>query len=363
MGASEDASRISFASEEALSSGANAQGKSPVAGAPNLYLYDSGKSGLDRYQFIGTLSDMDAQPFTSAGNEGTFTPLNFVAFKKSSRVSPDGRQIAFMSTATLTGYDNTDANNGEADAEIYAYDATANGGQGQLSCVSCNPSGQRPVGRNITLEGYETALWGAALLPPYYTDQYGSRVISDDGKRVYFNAYDALLPSDTNGKADVYQWEAPGSGTCTEASPAFSPLNEGCLSLISSGESPTDSEFIDASPDGRDVFFTTASSLLPQDPGLVDIYDARVGGGYPLPPARRAACEGEACQGPLAPPNRPTPASAVFNGPGNVREAGKSRCAKGKARRKGRCVAKKKRSMHAKKQAHRAASHNRRSAR
>ena len=64
---------------------------------------------------------------------------------------------------------------------------------------------------------------------------------------------------------------------------------------------------IDATPSGSDVFIKTASSLLPQDPGLVDIYDAREGGGLPLPPPPPPPCEGEACQGPLNPPNDADP--------------------------------------------------------
>jgi hypothetical protein len=336
IGASEDAARIAFVSDEVLSSGANAEGKAPSPGAPNLYFFDSTQSDTDQFRFIGTLSSDDAKSMTGTG--GKPSPVNLFPFKKSSRVSPDGRQIAFMSTARLTGYDNTDTVNGEADAEVYAYDATANGGEGELRCVSCNPSGRRPTGRNLTVEGYLSGLYAAASMPTYQTELYGSRVISDDGKRVFFDSYESLLPGDTNGKADVYQWEAPGSGSCTEASAAFSPLNEGCVSLISTGESPADSEFVDASPDGRDIFFATDSSLRPEDPGLIDIYDARSGGGYPPPPTRTAACEGEACQGPLVPPNDATPSSAVFNGPGNVREAAKSRCAKSKkASRKGRC--------------------------
>jgi hypothetical protein len=319
MGASEDASRVAFVSREAFS-GVNSQGKEPVSGAPNLYIYDSNRAGADRYRFVGTLSAMDAVSLTNDGNAGFFTPVNELPTRRTSRVSPDGQQIAFMSTASLTGYDNTDANNGESDAEIFAYDAGANGGQGALRCVSCNPSGQRPAGRNITLEGYETELWGAAFFPPYYTELYGSRVITDDGKRVFYNSYDALVPGDTNGKADVYQWEAPGSGDCTPSSSSYSPINDGCVSLISTGESPTDSEFIDASPTGRDVFFTTSSSLVPQDPALVDIYDAREGGGFPSPAAPAAPCEGEACQGPPAVPNDSSPASSIFHGPENPKQ-------------------------------------------
>ena len=66
------------------------------------------------------------------------------------------------------------------------------------------------------------------------------------------------------------------------------------------------------------MFFGTLSSLLPQDRGLVDIYDARVGGGFPPPLNPPGACEGEACEGQPAALNDPTPASASFSGPGDL---------------------------------------------
>ncbi|HEX8688834.1 MAG TPA: hypothetical protein VF729_01165, partial [Solirubrobacterales bacterium] len=163
-----------------------------------------------------------------------------------------------------------------------------------------------------------------------------------DGGRLFFNSYEGLVPNDTNGATDVYQWEAPGSGSCTKESYAYQAANGGCIHLISSGESPADSEFRNASADGRDVYFITESSLLPQDPGLIDLYDARVGGGFSQP-TERAACEGEACQGSPPPPLDPTPASTSYRGPGNLAPGGsKARCPKGKRRvaRKGgtRCV-------------------------
>ena len=231
----------------------------------------------------------------------------------------------FSVYAPLTGYDNTDTVSGEADLEVFAYDATANGGAGWLKCISCNPSGQRPHGIdvNVELEPLTNPNWSAAYVPPAETSFYASRAISDDGSRIFFNSYDALLPTDTNGKEDVYEWEAPGSGPagaqCTEASASYSPSNGGCLALVSSGESATDSEFVDASPDGRDIFFKTAASLVPQDPGLIDIYDAREGGGFPAPPGRLLACDGEGCQSPGAPPKASTPSSTSFSGPGNVK--------------------------------------------
>jgi len=153
--------------------------------------------------------------------------------------------------------------------------------------------------------------------------------------------------SDTNGKQDVYEWQrAADEEACEEAgAQLFVASAGGCLSLVSSGQSPKDSQLLDASEGGVDVFFTTAASLLPQDLGLVDVYDARAGGGFPQTPSPAPSCEGEACQGPLAAPDDPTPASSSFEGAGNVSDGVKKkrpRCAKGKARRKGRCVAKKK---------------------
>ena len=86
---------------------------------------------------------------------------------------------------------------------------------------------------------------------------------------MFFDSFDALTPSDTDGSEDVYEWEAPGAGSCSESSSAYRPVNGGCLFLISSGTSPETSEFLDADPGGGNVFFSTLASLLPQDPGLV----------------------------------------------------------------------------------------------
>jgi hypothetical protein len=115
---------------------------------------------------------------------------------------------------------------------------------------------------------------------------------------------------------------------------------------------------IDASAGGRDVFFVTNSSLLVQDPGLYDVYDAREGGGYPAPAIAPPSCEGEACQGPLAPPNDPTPASSAFEGAGNVKPAAKKKAKKAHKKK----ASKKK---HAKKKAHKRqrANHERRQGR
>ena len=192
--------------------------------------------------------------------------------------------------------------------------------------------------------------WTAAQVPGWENEFQPSRALSEDGRRLFFESYDALVPGDTNGAVDVYEWEAtgedPSNGKCTEASPSYSPPNSGCLSLITSGTSPEETAFIDASADGSNVFFLTQSSLLPADPGLRDLYDARVDGGFPEPEPIPPLCEGEACQNAPGAPNDPTPGSLSFQGAGNVNESPPAHCPKGKVRRKGRCVAKRHKRAH-----------------
>jgi hypothetical protein len=316
---SEDLSRVYYVSEEAI----EGEGQ---PGEPNLYLYTDSTS-----RFIATLAHTDV-PAENISDTSP-RPIYHVA-----RATPDGSRLAFISTNALTGFDNIDAASGEADSEVFTYDATSGG----LSCVSCSPAGVRPAGRDFEAQPHGVFLWSAAAIPYGETTLYQPRALSDNGARLFFTSYTDLLPADTNGTADVYEWERAGAGSCSgESDPAYHQANDGCLYLISNGTSPSDSELVDSSPEGRDVFFSTNASLLPQDPGLVDIYDAREGGGLPPPPSPPAACEGEACQGPYSPPEDPTPASAAFKGSGNVAGPGVAKarlCKKGKAKKHVKCV-------------------------
>ena len=323
LGTSENASRVYFTSTEVLGEGA-------VEGDPNLYLYEAGEAG--GIVFIGALA--------SADESSSFAAVSKNPSLRRSRVSPDGRHVAFMSSASLTGYDSVDARVGKTDAEVYLFDADTQ----KLVCASCNPSGARPVGVNLGRENLP--FWAAGSLSVWQNELYATRALSDDGSRLYFESSDALIPADTNGVMDVYQWQEADSGDCTVQSPVFSTQNGGCVDLISSGQSPRDSSFVDASPDGSDVFIATLSSLLPQDYGLVDIYDAREGGGYPPQPNPPAACEGEACQGPLVPPSDPTPASSAYEGPGNPPAAKKKAKKKKKTSKKAKGHEKHKRANH-----------------
>jgi len=323
MGMSDDAKRVYFISGQDLDGGGPAQG-----GQANLYLHESG-SGED---FIATLAAKDV-------GGANVSVVAKEPVRRTSRVTPDGLHAAFMSLAPLTGYDNRDVETGEPDAEVFLYDAEA----GKLTCVSCNPTGARPSGREIFAgESDKPAnIAAAAHIPTFESQLYGSRGLSGDGTRLFFQSFEALVPGDENGLQDVYQWEALGTGTCSEDDASYQLQAGGCVKIISSGDASRDVIFVDASADGSDVFFATNSSLLAQDPGLIDIYDARVNGGFPQPevPPR---CEGEACQPVVPAPGIPTPGStspAVGNPPPSPRNR---RCPKGrhKVKRGGklRCV-------------------------
>ncbi len=321
---------VYFAASGVLTNTANARGEHAVAGncevpggSPcNLYVYDT---DAQQVSLVAVLSSNDAPDWAGHGNQHVLGNLT-------ARVSPSGRYLAFMSQRSLTGYDNRDARNGEADEEVFLYDASA----GAVRCVSCNPTGARPRGvfdtdlfPGLLVDHPQSwrKQWLAASIPGWTLQWlnlalYQSRYLSDSG-RMFFNAADALVPRDANGVEDVYQYEPAGIGSCRESSETFSAATGGCVALISSGESKEESAFLDASENGDEVFFLTASKLTQTDvDSAFDVYDAHICSTAspcpPPPPPPPPACEGDACQNPVAPPNDATPGSLSFHGPGNA---------------------------------------------
>jgi hypothetical protein len=322
LGASEDGSRVFLVADGALAEGA-------VAGQPNLYLWQQG-TGL---RFIATMAQGDA----NLGNEwglvrlsgASQVALGFfsgVPESQTARVTPDGRYLTFMSTASLTGYDNLSQDSGEPVSQVYLYDAQ----EDELACASCNPSNARPIGFS------ELPVW----ITPYEQPRY----LSDDGGRLFFLSFDRLALRDTNGRQDVYEFEREGVGGCTASSDTFINASGGCLYLISSGGSGDQSFFLDASAGGRDVFISTRERLFAADEDeRYDVYDARVGGGFPPPPSPPPICAGEACRPAQAAPSISLPASAGFVGDGNARPRRPRACGRKRIRRGNRCVPKRKR--------------------
>jgi len=320
LGSSEDLSRVYFVDTEVLSGREqNAQGASAQAGKDNAYAYEAA-SGTSR--FITTLSPQDNG--TGVGGESGSILGVWVAAPSNrlAQVTSDGRLLAFMSRLPLTGYNNIDALTGRRDFEVYEYDST----DGTLSCASCSPTGTPPVG--------ESRLGLMKPLESTFPQPYD---LSNDG-RVVFDSSSRISPYDVNGRVqDVYEYEPQDVDSCTRTG--------GCISLISSGSGTGDSEFVDADPNGENVFFTTREHLVPEDQDdLIDLYDARIDGGFPA--ITQPACTGTGCQGvPNAPPIFATPSSVTFNGVGNLPAPTvkatvkkKAKCAKGKTFAHGKCV-------------------------
>ncbi len=317
LGADSSGRYVYFAANGALAPGA-------TPGDYGLYLYDTVAGTI---KLVTTLSGADFLDWAGGGLH-----LNSLT----ARVSPNGRFLAFMSQRSLTGYANRDAVSGQPDQEVYLYDRLGDGGEGKLVCASCNPTGGRPHGVEmvddvhslINEEGiWRGGTWLAAAIPGWTSfaqDEtlYQSRYLSDSG-RLFFNSADGLVPRDSNGTVDVYEYELPqgegqpASNSCGVASPTYSPSSGGCVDLVSSGTSAEESAFLDASESGDDVFFLTGAQLVPADVDTAnDIYDVRVGGAV-SEVVKPPACEGDACQNPVSPPEDPTPGSLTFQGPGN----------------------------------------------
>jgi hypothetical protein len=297
LGASGDGSYVYFVASGKLTPSASAQNCELLNADTgcNLYLWHSGSP----LKFIARLTGADVLDWDE------------IFAKRTARVSADGRHVVFMSDARLTPYDNTgshcvpvkNVSDGKINSyspgkcqEVYEYEV----GAALPLCVSCSPNGVAPVGPSMIPGGTPYAL-GEAV--------YASRVLADDGARVFFNSRDALVPEATNGDQNVYEWEEQGTGTC-EAPP-------GCVSLISGGTGGGPASFVDASEDGSDVFFATGQRLTPRDTDeALDLYDAREMGGYSI--AGLPPCTGTGCQGlPGAPPVFATPPTGTFSGPGN----------------------------------------------
>jgi hypothetical protein len=247
---SHDGSRIYFVAQAVLVPGHG------VAGGRNLYVADA--NGVS---FIATRDAAD---------------------DAHTRATPDGRYFVFQSYAQATNIDNV------GHSEIYVYDAVKH----SIACVSCGSAGHAPAG-DASIVANPVPRVGTLISP-----QTGrGRTITDDGSRIYFQTTDGLVPEDVNGVSDVYEYD----------------VASGSVALLSAGTGGYDSEILDNTPDGHDVFFFTRDGLVKRDidGGGRDVYDARVGGGFADPPDV-TPCSDDACQPiPGRPPSAPAPSTGT----------------------------------------------------
>jgi hypothetical protein len=236
-------------------------------------------------------------------------------------VTPNGKFVSFL----VSGLQEQPLPVPPGSRQIYLYSLENN----TLRCASCG----LPLSTSEKNSIVQPAATDAR--PELAFAGVRPRFLSDDGK-VFFSTAGALVTQDTNSVHDVYVYD-PATGE---------------NSLISTGRGKAGAYFTDASAAGDDLFFVTRQPILARDTDeLVDVYDARIGGGFEETPTSAAECSGEGCQGsPSTSPGTADPASHA-EGKGNVHQ---KRCKRrsSKAHSSARKPCKKKKATHRKRTVH-----------
>ncbi|HMJ73821.1 MAG TPA: hypothetical protein VK471_10710 [Solirubrobacterales bacterium] len=306
---SDDLSHVYFSSTEQLVPGRGQKGRANVyalSGGQLRFVTDATPASVS-----GGLSEPENSLLSADGNVLAFTAY------ASRRLSAD--EVAPRCTALkgrgLDGFPPCE--------ELYRYDDR----DGSVECLSCARG------------GLTTHMIGT---PTGSSDPKTDFQLSADGSTVAFTTQERLLAGDVNNDTDIYEWR---NGVVRLITDGVSDFQE--------GEAAPQVAAVDAS--GANILFAVVEPGLTgfEQDGLVNIYDARIGGGF-RPPAPQAHCSEDSCQGPLRPPPpQRQSSSSSFSGSGNAAKGqAKLKCAKGKVRRKGRCA-----SRHPHKRHHRRASH------
>lgn len=279
--ASPDGSTLAFASTAALTPGSETAPSKSI----NLYLWRNGQ--------LHHIVKADVGSDLGSGSANMQIVL-----------SRNGRYLYFTdnsaSLASKYGTDTVSLACAEPKApavalpcdQAYVYDADANGGLGTLECASCvdgvaSGGNGDPSSSNSGFNRY---------------NNHPAQNVSTSG-RVFFSTYESFDPADKNGLPDVYEWHG------------------GEHRLVSTAKEGQTSRFVDASEDGKTIFFTTTDAIVPQDTDKVlDLYMTREGAGFPYtPPTETPPCLAiESCHG--AVPGAtvpPKPSTASFHGRSN----------------------------------------------
>jgi hypothetical protein len=220
-------------------------------GERNLYLYRNG----------------DLQYVT------TFDPGTQV---ERSTISQNGSNAAFLTKSSLTAFDTGNRRH------VYSLNAGTN----TVRCASCNPSGEVPVDDVVSVS------------------QSGP-FMANDG-RTFFATTEALVPQDTNGLRDIYEYTEGRAQLISTGTGDRD--NTGGLEVVSIFFGKLNTGLEAVSRDGVNVFFSTFETLVPEDQNgsFLKFYNARAGGGFDFNPDLgncQAAdeCHGDVTRAPAAP--------------------------------------------------------------
>ncbi|HEX6228455.1 MAG TPA: hypothetical protein VFZ41_03220, partial [Solirubrobacterales bacterium] len=229
-----------------------------------------------------------------------------------STISQDGSNAAFLTKSSLTAFD---AGNRR---QVYSHNAATNA----VRCASCNPSGAVPVDDVVSVSE-------------------SGPFMANDG-RTFFATTEALVPQDTNGLRDIYEYTEGRAQLITSGTGDRD--NTGGLEVVSIFFGKLNTGLEAVSRDGLNVFFSTFETLVPEDQNgsFLKFYNARAGGGFDFNPDLGDCQAADECHGDVTrPPAPPQIATAATLGPsGNVaapaKKAKKRKARQRRARREAR---------------------------
>ncbi len=293
-----DGSRVYFVARGVLTNEPGPEGRVPLKGADNLYVYAVNPSTPGRISFIGDLCsghEMSGsiEDALCPSENGVDITLWHNAFGGEAQTAgPDGRFLVFSSYAQLIR-DDTDRSR-----DVFEYDSET----GRLVRISAGENAYDANGNSDTANAklLQTGVQPGSVRAEF---EMTERAVSEDGATVVFSTAEPLSPQAVNGLPNVYEW------------------HDGRVSSLSGGASETSVEDVVMSPSGDDLYFVTTQSLVPADSDQAsDVYDAhRCSASAPcFPPAMtgRRSCEGDACQGPLTNPAPLLVPGSVSQAPG-----------------------------------------------
>jgi hypothetical protein len=281
---SDDFSHVYFESTRQLVSG---QGN---AGDVNLYSLSGGQ-----LRFVG---DVGASVLHQGARPALSVDGNVLLFGALARPGLTADAMAPQCTEPIS-------QKPEACNQLYRYDDR----DGSLECISCRH------------DGMTTHSFGAP------SGSSGVHLqLSADGTTAAFVTQQSLLPADVNQNTDIYEWRGGGRALITDGVSDFQT-------------EATAPRVLAVSANGGDILF----GLVPprgsltgfEHDKLLDLYDARIGGGFD-PPSAPAHCLEDSCQGPLQPAPALEQGASLRPNRGNVPPPRKKRpCAgkRGKAKR------------------------------
>jgi hypothetical protein len=297
MRVTEKGDRVYFVSRDrTLATNPDANGKTAEEEAGERNMYVF-NTVTGRYTFVAALGNGDRQDWQA--NDAR--PVE---------ATPDGRFLLFASTDDLT------PDSAGVGRQLYRYDAEVGekGEPGALTRVSIGEERFNHNGNVLAFAGMSTPAYNVI---DHAAPSAGS--IADDGSKIFFTSEAALTDGALN---DACALEIEGE--CIALAVNVYEYEDGHVYLISDGQDRhavlggSAVALLGANSTGSDVFFTTADRLVGQDTDTQsEIYDAHVDGGFP-PPVAPVSCSSDCQSFSGTPPSFVAPASGLVSGEGNL---------------------------------------------